>query len=380
MRRLGILLALTALTALASSPAARADTAFGGDPRQPINTTLSCASGVPTGNPTLPFYVGSGGAPSCMWTWNNPAVGSDVVPFPVTGGSGTITSVTLPAMPNPGPMAVVVLTAGLNSSGNPAQPQSICCQVKQVGPAFTVPPNQIATVAQNLRVSATESANPNVPGDTSFGDLVGLAVLSPTASLPVRYTGNAGIPNYDGVYSYYPAPAPSGEFREPFNTVGFQLLANFNLTPDAAAGGGAGGGGATPAGGGQSPAAGLRLSRGALRAAADGRTVRLGSVANPPTARTIQTLTLPRAARAAAARAAKAKPKLLGRSRTRVAAGRTVALKLKLNRAGKQRLRKQGKLRAKLKVVAFGASGETRAVTRTVTIKPPKQKQPRRRG
>ena len=51
-----------------------------------------------------------------MWSWSNPAIGTDIVPFPVTGGTGTVTSVTLPAMPDPGPMAVVVLSAALNAT------------------------------------------------------------------------------------------------------------------------------------------------------------------------------------------------------------------------------------------------------------------------
>jgi hypothetical protein len=189
---------LGVLASLGFATAAAADTPFGADPAQGVNTTLGCANGAPTGSLYVPFFIGSEGAQSCMWTWSNPAVGSDIVPFAATGGTGTITSVTLPAMPNPGSMAVVVLTAALNSTGNPAKPQSICCQIKQVGPTFTVPVNQMTTVPQSLHVSATEAADLSQNGDTSFGDLVGVAVLSPVASLPIRYTGATSAPNFDG--------------------------------------------------------------------------------------------------------------------------------------------------------------------------------------
>src|ERR1700710_1937535 len=180
---------------------ARADTPFGGDPTQAVTPGLNCAGGAP------PYFVGSS---SCMWGWSNLGVGSDIVPIPVTGGSAVVTSVPLPAMPNPGPMQVVVLTAALAASTVPSKPDYICCQVKQIGPTFTVPPNQVTTVPQSLAVSATEEANLSQPGDTSFGDEVAISVLSPTASLPLRYTGkeNVFVPGgFDGNFAYFPAPS-----------------------------------------------------------------------------------------------------------------------------------------------------------------------------
>ncbi|MGD9736146.1 MAG: hypothetical protein AB7V58_11160 [Solirubrobacterales bacterium] len=359
--------ALASGALLLAPAAAAADTSFGADPAQGINTGLTCAIGAPTGFEIAPIFFGTQGSPSCMWTWNNPAVGSDLVPFPVTGGSGTITSVTLPAMPAPGPMAVVVLTAALNSSGDPAHPQSICCQVKQVGPVFTVPANQVATVPQSLHVSATETADLSIPGDTAFGDLVGVAVLAPNASLPVRFTGATGIPNFDGAYAYYPAPAgANGEYSTPYDPAGFQLLARFTLAPDGAAPAPAPAPApATAPTPGPAAGGGLRLGKGA-RVGADGRTATLGKATNPPTATTSQTLTLPAAARASAAKPKK--PVVLGRGRTRIPAGKSAALTVKLNRKGRARLRARGKLVATLTVVAANARGETQTVRRKVTI------------
>ncbi len=371
-RRAGLAFAL-ALTLLAlPAQAASADTSFGANPAEGITTGLTCSFGAPyiAFESVLPAF-GTAGSQSCLWTWNNLAVGSDIVPFPVTGGAGTITSVTLPAMPNPGSMAVVVLSAALNETTNPATPNSICCQIKQIGPAFTVPANQVATVPQSLRVSSTEAADPNRPGDTAFYDLVGIAVLSPSASLPLLYTGNASsVSNFDGAYAYYPAPSgPNGEYATPYDPAGFRLTASFTVAFDGSAGGGGG-----AAAGGEGAAGGLKLTKKPARVGADGKTVVLGKAANPPTARTVQTLTAPGAARASAAGRKAKKPTVFGRGKAKIAAGKSAKLKLKLNGRGRAKLKKKGKLKARLTVVAVNAAGEKQTVTRTVTIKPRQRK------
>ncbi len=366
--RAGAALLLVPALALAFVAGARADTTFGGDPSQPVLAGASCSLGAPLYPPALGTFPGTGGSQSCMWGWNNPAVGTDIAPIPPTGGSGTVTSVTLPAMPNPGSMQVVVLTAGLSAGSNPSKPDYVCCQVKQVGPTFTVPAGQVTTVPQSLHVSATEEANLSVPGDTSFGDQLAVSVLSPTASLPIRYTGHVGeqsITDFDGVYAYYPAPTgPNGEFRSPYGIYGFQMLASFTLAPQEAAPT------RTPTGG------GLRLIRGPLRVGPDGRTVRLGTATNPPIAKTTQTLTAPVArARPAGASAARRKRAVVyGVSRTRVRAGRTVPLKLKLKRRARAILKRHGKLSASLRVVSTTTAGKRHAVTRNVNIEPARRK------
>lgn len=362
---------------LASTPAAHADTTFGSDPAQEV-TPLSCTDGAPIYIEIYDLfwsYEGTAGSPSCMWSWSNTAVGTDIVPFPPTGGTGTVTSVTLPAMPNPGPMAVVVLTSALNAGSSPSHPDYVCCQVKQVGPTFTVPPNQVTTVAQSLHVSATEEADLSVPGDTSFGDLVGVAVLSPGASLPVRYTGATDISNADVAFAYYPAPGGANpEYKPPFNEYGFQLLARFTMAIDAREEEGEEGEGE---GG---PAGGVKLIGGPLRVAGNGKTVTLGKAANPPTARTTQTLTVPATARVARASARgkkaarKRKRVVLGRGRTRVASGKAAKLRLRLNGRGRARLKKKGRLKARLTVVAVNAAGEKQTLTRRVTVKPAKRR------
>jgi hypothetical protein len=378
---LGSLAATLASAALLLAPAANAaDVPFGGDPTQPITPGLSCSLGAPFEIFGEYFaYPGTAGSSSCMWGWSNPAVGTDLVPIPVTGGSGTVTSVTLPAMPNPGPMQVVVLTAALNAGTSPSKPDYICCQVKQVGPTFTVPANQVTTVPQSLHVSATEEANLSIPGDTSFGDLLGISVVSPTASLPVRLTRNASVTNFDGVYAYYPAPGgANGEYRTPLNVVGFQMLARFTLAldgPPAAAPAPNPAPVAAPLPG-PPPRAGLTLP-GATRIGADGRTLGLGTATNPPTATTNQTLLLPAGGGARASAKPKKKPVVIGSGKTTIPAGKTVAVTAKLNAKGRELLQARHKLTATLTVVATNAQGEKQTLTRQLTIKPAAKKKAR---
>ena len=109
------MLSATIIVVGATASAARADTTFGGDPTQAITPGLSCAGGAP------PYFHG---ANTCMWNWSFPGGNmGDGLPFPeTTGGGGTVTSVTLPAMPNPGPMQVVVLTGTEQASNTPSEP------------------------------------------------------------------------------------------------------------------------------------------------------------------------------------------------------------------------------------------------------------------
>lgn len=371
-------LAATALASfavlLAATPAARADTTFGSDPGQEV-TPLSCSQGAPiyiSVYEIFTAYEGTAGSPSCMWSWSNPAVGTDMVPFPPTGGTGTVTSVTLPAMPDPGPMEVVVLTAAVSAGSSASEPDFVCCQVKQVGPEFTVPPNQVATVPLSLHVSATEEANLSNPGETGFTDLVGVSVLSPSASLPIRYTGATSISNADVASAYYPAPGgANAEYKTPFNEYGFQLLARFTVAIDGTGTGNAGGGGGE--GEAAEPAAGgVKLGKKVLRVGRDGRTLVLGRATNPPTATTIQRLTAP-AGRRARSSVAK-KPAVYGKAKSTVAAGRTVALRVKLNGRARRLLKHRGRLKARLTVVALNAKGEPQTVNRTITVKPSRKK------
>jgi hypothetical protein len=363
--------ALVASAFLMAAGPASADTPFGGNPNGAITPELTCEK-------SASYILAGWHAPTCLWFWSHIGVGSDIVPLPVTGGSATITSVTLPAMPNPGTMQVVILTSALSATREPGKPEFVCCQVKTLGPTFTVPANAVTTVPQSLTVSATEEANLSIPGDTSFGDIAAISVLTPGASLPLRYTGKTSLNSSDGgdnASAYMPAPtATSGEFNVMDDPSGFEMMAQFAL-------------GATPAPAPAPPPAptpgpaakgGVKLGGKTFTPGADGKTLGLGKATNPPTASTTQTLTLPTGAgRALSARASAAgkskKPVVLGKGKTTVPSGKSAPIKLTLNSKARAKLAHGHSLKATLTIVATNPQGESQTVTKAVTVKPAKR-------
>jgi hypothetical protein len=359
---------LTTCAFLLAAGAASADTPFGGNPAGTVTPGVTCE------NSGAPYFVGT---PTCTWWWSHAGVGSDFAPLPITGGTATLTSVTLPAMPNPGTMQVVILTAALAATNEPSRPQFICCQIKTLGPTFTVPANQVTTVPQSLTVSASQEANLEHPGETSFGDIAAISVLTPGASLPLRYTGQTAI-NSPSAFEvdevYFPAPtATSGEFRQGADPAGFEVMAQYSLGT-AAAPAPAPAPAPTP---GPAAKGGLKLGGKTFLPGGDGKTLALGKATNPPTATTTQTLTVPAAARPGAARASAGKPKVpvvLGKGKTTVPSGKSAPLKLTLNSKARAKLAKGHSLKATLTIVATNAQGEAQTVTRAVTVKPAKAK------
>jgi hypothetical protein len=355
--------ALVASACLVVAGAASADTPFGGNPNGAVTPGVSCENG------GAPYFLGS---PTCTWWWSHYGGGSDIVPLPVTGGTGTITSVTLPAMTNPGTMQVVILTAALSATTEPSKPQFICCQIKTLGPTFTVPANQVTTVPQNLAVSASREANLSVPGETSFGDIAAISILTPGASLPLRYTGQTPITSpssFEADEVYFPAPtATSGEYRPSVDPSGFEVMVQYNLGGTPAAPAPVPTPAAVP---GPAAKGGLKLGGNTFTPGGDGKTLGLGKATNPPTAATTQTLTLRTGA--ARASAGKAKPPVvLGKGKTTVPSGKSAPLKLTLNSKARAKLAQGHSLKATLTVVATNAQGESQTVTRAVTVKPPK--------
>src|SRR4051812_22322180 len=104
---LGGLALAAAIAVTSAAPAGAQDFGFNTN-AVPPNYPFTCAHGIPTlrggiavGAP--PFIIGSSGFGSCTWTSISPTAGL----YPP--GPGTVTSVQLPALQNPGPMQVVVL-------------------------------------------------------------------------------------------------------------------------------------------------------------------------------------------------------------------------------------------------------------------------------
>jgi hypothetical protein len=364
MRRIlatAIPLALT-LTALFAG-VARADTTFGGAPTGAVSN-ITCADGTPDGR--------AQGSPSCTWYWfgTGAANSGDYVPFGPPGGTGTITSVTLPAMPHPGQMQVDVLTstAIINQS---REAEAACCSVKAISAAFTVPANQVTTVPLDLPVSST----PNIyqPGETQKSDIVAISVLDGTSTFPLRYTGVEK--DFDRVA--FPAITTTTSQILPLpEAYEVEVMASYTLgppqavpvaplptpTPTPAA--------PTPTPT-PSPLAGVALAKHTLGANKTGRTVVLGKATNPPTTGTVQTLTglLPRAHRRRARAAAAAKPVVLGRGKTVVPAGKSAPISITLTAAARRALAAGAKLTATEKVVATGTGG-TKTSTATVHLAP----------
>lgn len=381
-------LALSAATVLPA--AAVADTTFGGDPTLAANATttdggvqgvqpvpLGCAYGEPEPQlaPNPPFNSPPPNQ-TCTWWWQGTS-GSDFVPFGNAGGSGTITSVTLPAMANPGPMQVVVFTGTtvLPQGAQPGQTDFACCRVKAISAPFTVPPNQVATVPLSLPVA--EQPAPAQAGDTSNADILGISMLGPQgASMPLHFSGDTS----DNDALYYPARSVTDANEEqPGTSSEYQVLARYTLST---------GGGPAPAptptpGPAPAPAPGsppavaptkgLTLTAKLLTLAAKGGALALGTAKNPPTASTTQTLI------GALSSKKKAKRVVLGRGTTKVARGKHATLTVKLTKAARRVLAKHRTLTVTETVVAKGANGATATTTRTLKLRQAKPKPKRRK-
>jgi len=339
-----------------ATAAARAGTTFGGDPTLAITSGLSCEGGAP------PYFYG---ASSCLWNWSG-TTGADAIPFPATtGGSGTVTSVTLPAMPDPGSMQAVVLTGTLQASNTPSEPNYYCCQVAAISPTFTVPANKVTTVPLELAVSSQPVPNYEDPGETGSLDGMAISVLSPSASLPLLYTGRTTIGDgADRNNAYFPAPAQTDvEYTKPTDPTGYELLAQFNLntggttnpTPTP-----------TPTPTAPAPGGGLKLGTGPVTIRNAAAPLTLGHAQNPPTVSTTQTLTA--LLNGGVAASTKHHKVVIGRGATTVPAGRTVSLTLTLTSAARKVLRRKHSLKATETIVAKNAAGQTQTTTRTVTI------------
>ena len=277
-------------------------------------------------------------------------------------------------MANPGPMEAVVETGTIIGSSEPGITSYDCCQIDEISPQFTVPANQETTIPLDLAVSNTPTGS-FADGETASYDGLAIVVLSPTASLPLRHTGNETIGDEDADKAYFPAPPLTKEYDPPTDPAGYELMARFTLetgiaTPAPAPMPAPAPAPAAPA----PPDQGLKLGTGALTTANLAGPLTIGQAQNPPTAATTQTLTVPGAAAAIASRKkSKSKPKpkpiVIGKGATTVPAGQTVALKLTLTSAGRKLLGKKHSLKVTETIVAKNSAGQTQTTTRTVTIR-----------
>jgi hypothetical protein len=381
--------AVLALAASLPAPAA-ADTTFGGDPTLSANALTTDGTGLTGGAPLScsagPSRDAVGEPPqtptvanqTCTWTWLG-AAGGDSVPFPAaTGGSGTVTAVTLPAMANPGPMQVVVLTGTsiVPQGSQPGQNDFACCQIKEISATFTVPANQMTTVPLSLPVAAT--ASPVQPGQTGTADILGVSMLGTAgASMPLHFTGQTN--DYDLLY--YPARSVTDPSEEMYGEAeAYEVLAQYTLSTGTAVG-------PAPAPvpvpapiAAPGPSTGLTLDT-SLTLAAKATSLTLGTAKDPPTASTTQTLTgvLPSTrARAARARTKKAKPVTLGTGKTTIKAGRSAKLTVRLTAAARRALARHETLTVTETITAKGPGGTQKSV-RTLKLRQAAAKKKKKR-
>jgi hypothetical protein len=198
-----------------------------------------------------------------------------------------------------------------------------------------------------------------------------ISVLSPDASLPLHFTGGVTDSSYDGNFIEAPAPTTVGASVQPTSTLGYQLLASFTFGPPrpGAAGTGTGKGkGTTP--GQVSRVSGVKLRGNTFRPGGEIKVLTVGAAANPPIAKTTQTLTMS-VAQASAAGGKATKPVVLGKGKTTVK-GRSAPIQLTLNPNARHKLWEGHSLKATLTIVATSPQGESQTVTRAVTLKPAK--------
>jgi hypothetical protein len=275
-------------------------------------------------------------------------------------------------MPNPGPMEAVVETGTLIGSSEPGITNYDCCQIDEISPQFTVPANQETTVPLDLAVSSTPTGN-FAAGETASYDGLAIAVLSPTASLPLHYTGNVTIGDEDADKAYFPAPPLTKEYDTPTDPAGYELMAKFTLETGVATPVVAPAPAPMPAPAPAAPAPpdqGLKLGGGTLNAANLTGPLTIGQAQDPPTTATTQTLTVPGAVAAIAShKKSKPKPVVIGKGASIVPVGKTVSLKITLTSAGRKLLRRKHSLKVTETIVAKNSAGQTQTTTHTLTIR-----------
>jgi hypothetical protein len=327
-------LALACVLALAPAAVAQAaTTSFGADLNQAADNAGTCSM---LGQTSCTFYSGAPGP-----SFYVPASGT-VTAVRVKTGAGT-----------QGPMQILVMRSLLqNKFGDPGHPYFACCFVEQYGPTFTPEPNTVTTVPTSLPVVADPPPPPTDFLTNARGDFLALSVLAPDVPFPAHYDGSSVFSGFAPAPSPQTVPAPGSNPLFPVsNGIGYQILMNADLDTGSADTGGGGGGGGTPttpppttAPAVQTPPANAPATPAApLQIAGAGQL--LGTTASIPVTCVLTTAcegTLTLTAPTGGAKAAAAK--VYGKSKYKIAAGATKKVKVKLNAAGKRKLKKRGAL------------------------------------
>jgi hypothetical protein len=238
--------------------------------------------------------------------------------------SGTVTAVRVRTGSFvQGPMQVVVMRSLFQNSGNPARPFFACCFVERYGPVFTPAPNAVTLVPASLPMVADPVPPPDDLVTTARGDFLALSVLAPDVPVPATFDGASVFSGFAPAPAPPSTPAPSPNPIFPVvNGYGYHMALNADLEPGRV-------GDAVP-----------------VTIATGGQLV--GSTASIPVVcvltsachGVLRLTDVPAAALVAAARATGAgSARLFGKKRFSIGAGQTKTLRMRLNAAGRRKVR-----------------------------------------
>jgi hypothetical protein len=364
MRRAVSLLAAASAAAMLLPSAAGAVTVGA-----PLNLTANAGVNCQT-------FVIFGVAPGCT-LFGSEAGGAWTSQTPP--GSWTITRARVRTGLNVGPMVFTVMRAFRSQAGSPPA-GIICCTAPSESPVFTPAPNTVNELAVNLPAVNTVE---NIDGEpVEVVDYLGVSMLDLNSSLPVHVATSAADPAVNASFSYFIPPVRVGQQAiQAGGRFESAVLVNGEYQPAPAT---------TPVPETVAPVtpplvtplpAPFRLLPG-LRLLPGGTRARLGVDAPGPgllrafsplagRART-SSVHAPgehRARRKGKRKNKLRKPRLLIPAHRRIKQAGKAYITVKLTKAGKRRLRKQGKLRLALKIVFKPDGGSVTRLSRTVTFR-----------
>lgn len=174
------------------------------------------------------------GASTCsIWQGGVPSQAqlSHLVP-----GTGTVTKARVRSGPNPA--AISIATVRLYEGRSQTVPGGIeqtCCAGVSETPPVTPTPNAVTEIPVNFRVEA-QPYDPNT-GRAGFHDVVVVNAVGTTGTLPIHDRGGPkpfGLTLApDSIYWYFPKFNPSQNNQNQWFAPGFEVLMNYDWTPDA---------------------------------------------------------------------------------------------------------------------------------------------------
>jgi hypothetical protein len=317
-----------ALVALYAAPAGAATVQFGPDLNaHPANSDPSQSCGA--GPPNIIFNKPVNG--TCMWTYFG-GQGSDTMIAPA---SGTVRQVRVKVGTTTGKMRINVVRFLFRQTGDVAHPFSAGPFLEAYGPEFTPTANSVFAVAANLPMQEDSTPAPNDLQTIQVIDLLALEVEDPT--VPIPGFADPGVLSY-GAYpgptqGGVPAPSPNG--LPAYSTIGLGVLMNADLDTGQAPPI------VTPPSGPTGPTAPTLVPRFTFPAnltapvTGNAATVPVQCLVTDCTGQLILQSLKPTGARAAKAKTKKPKTVTYGSAKFTAKTGKTVKVKVTLNRAGR---------------------------------------------